>query len=91
MGYTPSIEERNTPEVMRLAERAHTDLEVSVFDCRAVIAWMLHESAYPEMKAALEEVMSWIANWDPIFTNDEFWPTTEAKITSALAKARGEA
>ncbi|MFH1011484.1 MAG: hypothetical protein V1784_09665 [bacterium] len=83
--YTPSYEERHAPEVVRLADRAKVDLEISVHDCRPVIAWMLHESGAPEMKAALEAVVIAIGtnpDWADAIIRD--------KAEAALAKARGE-
>jgi hypothetical protein len=35
--------------------------------------------------AALEDVMAWIENWSPDFTNDEDWPKTEERAKAALA------
>lgn len=39
------------------------------------------------LKEALEEVMSWIENWSPRFTDDEEWSDTEEKVRYALAAA----
>lgn len=36
------------------------------------------------LKEALREVMSWINNWDPEFTDDPEWEETEIKARSAL-------
>src|SRR5690606_41883115 len=33
---------------------------------------------------ALREVMLWIENWSPPFTEDDEWPDTEAKAQAAL-------
>lgn len=56
----------------------------------AVATAALIETA-PELLEALQEVMSWIRNWDPNFTADAEWPETEAKVDAAIAKATGKA
>ena len=46
--------------------------------------------AAPELYEALNEVMTWIDNWDPNFSDDDEWPETRDKVIKALSKARGE-
>jgi hypothetical protein len=48
-------------------------------------------AAAPKLLAALEEVMTWIKNWDPNFTEDREWSSTEASVRAAIAEAKGEA
>ena len=43
--------------------------------------------AAPDLKAALEEVMTWIKNWDPQFVDDPEWLDTQEKVTKALMKS----
>lgn len=47
-------------------------------------------AAAPDLYKALEDVMDWITNWSPPFTDDDEWPDTKARVDAALAKARGE-
>jgi|GEM_PF-5924995 len=43
------------------------------------------------LREALGEVMSWINNWGPVFTDEEEWDETAAMVTAALAAgAEGE-
>jgi hypothetical protein len=49
MTYVPTTDERRSLGVTAIATRASADLEMSIFDCRAVIAWMLHEIMPPGM------------------------------------------
>lgn len=44
----------------------------------------------PELYEALEEVRTWISNWNCPMTDDPEWNTTEEKMEAALKKARGE-
>lgn len=44
-------------------------------------------NAHDELVEALTEVMSWIRNWDPNFSEDDEWPATKAKVRAALEKA----
>jgi len=37
-----------------------------------------------QLHDALTEVMDWIENWSPNFTEDDDWPDTEQKVTDAL-------
>lgn len=39
---------------------------------------------YQQMEEALTEVMLWINNWSPDFTDDPEWQDTHAKVTAAL-------
>lgn len=39
---------------------------------------------------ALREVMLWIENWSPPFTEDDEWPDTEAKAQAALHPAAAQ-
>ena len=48
-------------------------------------------TAAPELLDALDEVMTWIRNWNPRFTDDEEWSETQAKVDGAIAKAKGGA
>jgi len=51
------------------------------------VAYSEYEAENKELREALEEVMSWITNWDCPFENDEIWWTeTVPKITKALEK-----
>lgn len=47
-------------------------------------------AAVPELYEALGEVMEWVNGWSP-FDIDPEWAATKAKVTAAIAKARGEA
>jgi hypothetical protein len=47
-------------------------------------------AAAPDLLEALQEVMSWIYNWDPDFTFDNEWAGTEIKARAAIKKAMGE-
>lgn len=47
------------------------------------------KEAGPELLTALENVMSWIANWEPNFVEDAEWKEDEAKILAAIKLARG--
>lgn len=47
-------------------------------------------AAAPDLLEALQEVMSWIDNWDPDFTFDNEWAGTEIKARAAIKKATGE-
>lgn len=40
----------------------------------------------PDMYASLKQVMSWIDNWSPEFSNDPDWPTDRDAAREALAK-----
>ena len=44
----------------------------------------------PALYEALDEVMSWISNWSPSFTDDDEWPETRNRAVAALAQARGD-
>ena len=48
----------------------------------------LHDAA-PDMLAALEEVMDWIANWSPQFIADDEWDETNERALAAITKAKG--
>jgi len=48
------------------------------------------ENAAPELLEALKEVMSWVENWDPEFTEDDEWEGTYARYRAAIARAEGE-
>lgn len=48
-------------------------------------------AASPDLYEALDEVMQWIKNWDPNFSEDDEWfYETRPKVEAALAKAKGE-
>lgn len=47
--------------------------------------------AATEVVEALKEVMEWIDNWSPPFTDDDEWPATQAKVFAALRSAGEEA
>lgn len=47
-------------------------------------------AAAPNLYKALEDVMDWITNWSPPFTDDDEWPATKARADAALAEARRE-
>lgn len=45
------------------------------------------KAAFSELLAlryALAEVMEWVANWSPDFTDDPEWPDTAAKVKTAM-------
>jgi hypothetical protein len=44
-------------------------------------------AAAPELLAALQDVMSWIRNWSPSFTEDDEWSQAEVAANAAIAKA----
>jgi len=46
-------------------------------------------SAAPDLLDALKDVMAWIDNWDPSFTDDDEWDDTDNKVDVAIAKAEG--
>lgn len=46
-------------------------------------------AASPDLQDALEEVMTWVKNWDVPFLEDDEWAETETKVKSALFKANG--
>ena len=46
------------------------------------------ETALGAMDAALQEVMDWVENWSPNFTEDEEWPETESLVKAAFALRR---
>ena len=45
-------------------------------------------NAHDELVEALKEVMDWIDNWDPNFTQDDEWPDTAALVKAILAKVQ---
>lgn len=47
-------------------------------------------NAHEALVAALAEVMEWIANWHPDFTDDPEWSDTRQKVDAALSLARSE-
>jgi hypothetical protein len=47
-------------------------------------------AAAPDLLAALQNVMSWIRNWSPDFTEDEDWDDDRNAALAAIAKAEGE-
>jgi hypothetical protein len=49
MTYVPTTDERRSLGVTAIATRASADLEMNIFNCRAVIAWMLNEIMPPGM------------------------------------------
>lgn len=56
-------------------------------------AWAVNAhliAAAPDLYAALDEVMGWISNWSPNFTDDPEWQETQARADAARKKARGE-
>ena len=48
-------------------------------------------AAAPELLEALQTAMQWIKAWDVGFLFDEEWPSDEAKINAAIARATGAA
>ena len=92
-------------EVERLRSRAAPDpCEAQVpFDTPDGVTWFpaplgsadpfdraTRAEAHAERLAgALEEVMSWIDNWGPLFTQDSEWPETESTAKAALSAYRG--
>ena len=46
--------------------------------------------AAPELLESLVQVMSWIDNWSPEFTDDPDWPKDRDAAYAAIAKATGE-
>jgi hypothetical protein len=44
-------------------------------------------AAAPELLEALKQVMVWIRNWDPDFTQDDEWTETRHCVDAAIAKA----
>ena len=46
-------------------------------------------AAAPDLLKALKDVMVWIDNWDPRFTDDDAWDDTNNKVDAAIAKAEG--
>ena len=47
-------------------------------------------AAAPELLEALVQVMKWIRNWSPEFTEDEEWGEDETAALAAIAKAKGQ-
>lgn len=47
-------------------------------------------AAAPCLLEALQEVMSWIYDWDPDFTFENEWDGTEIKARAAIEKATGD-
>ncbi len=41
-----------------------------------------------DLLAALEDVMEWIRNWEPDFTDDVEWRETETKARAAIEGAK---
>ena len=41
-----------------------------------------------KLRAALEEVMTWINNWDPEFCDDDEWDDTQRKVSAALEETK---
>ena len=39
-----------------------------------------------KLREALEEVMTWIDNWDPVFCEDDEWDDTKNKVSAAIKK-----
>ena len=37
-----------------------------------------------QLREALTEVMEWLSNWNPEFTDDPEWDDTKAKVDEAL-------
>lgn len=52
---------------------------------KALAAWARRTTPRERaLQDALEEVMSWISNWDPNFSYDEEWTDTKARVEAAL-------
>jgi len=67
--------------VRKLADRvreAADALEAARADARVL------RRGNERLAEALREVMLWIENWSPPFTEDDEWPDTEAKAKAAL-------
>ena len=47
-------------------------------------------AASPDLLKALKQVMSWIDNWTPEFSNDPDWPTDRDAARSAIEQAESK-
>jgi hypothetical protein len=65
-------------------QKAHT--EANAMRTNAV----LDADRVASLTDALETLLGWVKAWDCDFVMDDEWPTDEAKINAALAKARGQ-
>ncbi len=45
-------------------------------------------NSHADLLAALEDVMEWIRNWEPDFTDDVEWRETETKARAAIEGAK---
>jgi hypothetical protein len=58
----------------------------AAFIVQAVNAYKPNQLAIMELVEALKEVMGWIDNWEPEFTEAETWEDTECQIRAVLSK-----
>lgn len=67
-----------------LIERDAQELAEIILKDRATLT-----SQRDKLVKALEEVMQWIGNWDPNFTQDDEWPDTAERVRAALQTKEG--
>ena len=71
-------------------EHEHIDSDDVCWICDVYVEANAHLiSAAPDLLDALKDVMAWIDNWDPSFTDDDEWDDTDNKVDVAIAKAEG--
>lgn len=71
-------------------ERDEARAEVEAHKVNVRLATAKYTDAMSALRAcrdAHEDVMGWIGNWDPKFTEDGEWPDTRDKSDAALAQA----
>jgi Xaa-Pro aminopeptidase len=84
----------NIAALKEAAEKATQDAEDVVDALRAGLDFRAQANPYTilslieraeQLEAALREVMEWVRNWSPNFTDDDEWPETKAKVEAALS------
>ena len=66
---------------------AEIDIAAETRDNGCACSYYIRHRAADEivrLREALEEVMSWIKNWSPDFTEDDEWKATAEKASAAL-------
>jgi tetrahydromethanopterin S-methyltransferase subunit B len=46
------------------------------------------EAVSDDLYTALDEVMHWVKNWSPQFTEDDEWPQTKRLVAEAMKRYR---